>query len=41
MNDVATPPPTITVDPVYGAATARSVLLAARADYDAHYGGAT
>ena len=30
---------TITVDPIYGVAPARAVLLAARADYDAEYGG--
>jgi inorganic pyrophosphatase len=33
-------PPTITVDPVYGAAAARAVLAAAREDYAAHYGDA-
>jgi inorganic pyrophosphatase len=32
-------PPTITVDPVYDAATARAVLAAARQDYEAQYGG--
>ena len=31
-------PATITVDPVYGAAAARAVLAAARADYRAHFG---
>jgi inorganic pyrophosphatase len=34
-------PATITVDPVYGAATARAVLVAAREDYDAQYGKVT